>query len=159
MPTTGLLVFLALGHAVPAAAQVWIPEHGPEAPTWYVTGGSLSFVHGRGDSMRRVANGVGLNAFLGVMPPDVADELRVGIAVSSHGDDISPSRTELLSVYFEPYWAWPVASLWIRAAPRFAWVREFRESIHVKLGALAYGAVVSVRRAVGPRLAFERGST
>jgi hypothetical protein len=104
--TIGAVGLFLPGTAGQAAAQLGIePEKRAERPNWGIVGGTAAAVAPRGDGFRFVATGVGSHLFLGVMPGEGPDELRLGLSLSTHADDLHDSRAEVVEVYFEPYWA------------------------------------------------------
>ena len=156
----GAVALFLLGPAAEAAAQLGIePERRTERPSWWVMGGTVAAVAARGDGFRFVSTGVGSQLFLGVMPGEGPDELRLGFSFSTHADDLYDSRAEVVEVYFEPWWAIDLAPMALRLGPRVAWLREFRDGLRTPLRDFVLGGNLGVRLPLRSRLALESGVT
>ena len=154
----GAVCLFLLGTAGRAAAQLGIePEKRGERPNWWIVGETAAAVAARGDGFRFVSTGVGSQLFLGVMPGEGPDELRLGLSPSTHADDLYDSRAEVVEVYFEPYWAIDLPSVALRLGPRVAWLREYRDGLRTPLRDFVIGGDGGVRIPLRPRLAFESG--
>jgi hypothetical protein len=125
-------------------------------PTGLIVGTAPILVFPTGDGFRNVSAGVGTHLFVGTHFPPF-DELRLGGWVSSHGDDLTDGRSEVLSLYLETWFARDLGSWQVRAAPRFLWAREFRALYTTGDSGFGLGAALGARIPLSSRFALEPG--
>jgi hypothetical protein len=159
---TRLAFLMAILHAVlsgATAAQQRPPPTLLDAtlgdPTGLVLGVGGGVVTAGGEAFDFVATGYAVQIFAGAaMAP--FDELRAGVALSSHPDDLSDDRVKLVSIYLEPYvFASAVGPVTVRMGPRVAWMQESR-SIFVKaLRGIGLGGIIGTQLWIGARSGIE----
>jgi hypothetical protein len=125
-------------------------------PTGLIVGATPIIVFPTGDGFREVSTGFGTHFFIGTHFPPF-DEMRFGGWISSHYDDLTDDRAEVLSLYLETWFARSLGSWQIRAAPRVLWAREFRTLYTTGESGFGLGAALAARIPLSPRLALEPG--
>jgi hypothetical protein len=164
---------MLLAHVSAAAAQRRVP--GVEGttdlgdPTGLVIGVSGSIVFVSREVFLALDPGYGLQFFLGSEFSPI-DELRAGVAISSHSDFLAQDKAKLLSIYLEAYFKRDIsAAVALRIAPRIAWMQVTRSNLRLaadgqpifggnpKLRGVGVGGFAGAQLALGSHGSIETG--
>lgn len=127
-------------------------------PTGLVVGATNGVVVVGKEAFESVGPGYGVQLFIGSAFSPI-DELRAGVSLSTHPDELSDDRVHTLSIYIESYFAADVSGLTVRIGPRFAWIHESRAIFVTKrLRGFGAGGVAAVQLLLGSRIAIETGA-
>lgn len=124
--------------------------------TGLILGVTAGIANGSREVFDNLATGYGAQFFIGGRF-STPDELRLGVAVSSHSDDLIAERAELLSVYVETYFIRDISTVRLRFGPRVAYMRVSRDVFTNTLNGFGVGGVVGMQFRVSSKSAIETG--
>ena len=150
---------------VVAVAQVVRPQtrrletdHELQDPTGLVVGITGGLVVVGNEAFEWLAPGVGGELYGGSKFGPIS-ELRAGLSLSTHAEEILDGRTDNLSLYLEFYFATEVLGMTVGLGPRLAWMQESRAAfVSGRLNGFGAGGALSGLIPIGSRIAIETGA-